>query len=379
MKRLLSLLLFTIMLLTQRLPAQVIQAPGISESPTKLEGKATIVGQLRLKKPDGTEKPLSAKTVRLNIRRQNRVIAATAQTTDDQGNYRFTNLNPSEQLQYQLHSEFDEVPYLSPATSFQPGATEIRLDLNVFEHADDLSTLTIEVMQIALYAEEAQYLLECEETMFISNKTHVAFSAAEGLHLELPKRYFSPEIPPGVNYTLEENHIHIAKPIRPGEIIEVRVKFFLSRAFSSLEFQQELPLNVGRLGVFLFPQSMSINQGFRSMGKRQLNNIRYNVYVDDRTTAPNKQIEFTLKGIPGGFGHVEWLMLAAFVVVLTAGLLLVKREPSRDYPLLLRRLKILEQAYQSGSVDEKQYTVAKQQLMEKLIASKRQGLDDDST
>jgi hypothetical protein len=121
--------------------------PG--QTPPSAEG--TLIGQVK----NGTTGQLMG-NVEVRLRRWQADAELSPLTTkaDTQGNFRFEGLDTGDQVFYRVETTYNGVPFPSTFASFEPGATQLSLPLDVYETTAEDTAITIDRFHFIIMSDQ---------------------------------------------------------------------------------------------------------------------------------------------------------------------------------------------------------------------------------
>jgi mono/diheme cytochrome c family protein len=311
--------------------------------------------------------------------------------TDGVGDFEFTDLEIVPGRIFGAFIEHEGVRYYSTAAHFFEDASILELPIVVFESTSNRDDLELERVHLVFdYAVED--LVNISELWLISNTgdtTIVSEQESGILEIPLPDGYVDLRLTDATSFaelSITDGSVILQDPILPGETLDLVFSFTLPYE-RSRTFQQPMTIPAGAIVVLTAEDSPEIRgEGVEDQGVRDMGGVRFRTYAIEPPAA-GEELAFDLSGRhPASASLMNSSNLVISIGVLGLALVLVgigwryvgSRSPgkgeepvsdmdaSRDKETLLHAIAVLDDAFDTGDISEKEYRTRRADLKREL-------------
>ena len=326
------------------------------------------------------------------------VITETT-STDTDGYFEFRSLEVVPGRIFGAFIEFDGARHYSTAAHFLEEAPFFELPIVLYKSTIDRDDLDIERLHL-VFDYSVEGLVEVSELWLISNvgtETVLANESSGWLEIPLPDGYqkfqFVESSGP-VNLNSTGDGVILEEPILPGETIDLIFSFYLPYG-RNLDFHQDMDIPPGAIVALTAEGAPEIlGEGVEDLGARDMGDMSFRTYSVE---PPNEgePLQFEIMGRhPNSPEVLSSQNLIVALGVLGGALILVGlgwwyfgsrrpegldvsdgQDPPQDKEALLHAIAALDDAFDSGDLDEDEYQKRRSELKKKLTDLMRQDRD----
>lgn len=388
--------------------AEETATPSPEATPATGTTDGSITGQVTNGTPDGGS--VAGLTVTLDRYQGMNLEQTYTTTTDEDGNFAFTDLPVNEQEVYLPHVTYADVQYVAQMVllSQEPQST---VTLTVYETTNDPSVITLESRGVIISgADKPNSMIETFEILSLTNRSDRAYIGNDGVVLQVPLPKGTTQIiqQPGFDFgqpRVEDGVLTTTGAVLPGNsdaMFAYLVPYSGTKA--TLEFGSIMPTSA--LSVLVEEDTFEISSpAMQDAGTAEIAGRRYHVLTVERPVVGDV-VSVNVSNLPrGGTGDSRrgplFAGIAAVVGLAIAGALafqLVRQrrqtaqlalagggtlptapEDLEDERLALAaELNQLEEEHASGKVSDEIYEQEREEILEELrvISRRLRGVED---
>ena len=300
------------------------------------------------------EKPLVSHPITLTVHK-----ADTAETqevlTDENGNYRFTDLPLDPTVHYTVSTVYEDTDYTEKDLVLSTWATNITANFDIGAFTDDTSQIQVRTHTFIIGPPPADHApdgaVTVVEAVAVENQSDLAFQTKHGtqtvgLHLKLPKgtEGFQPHSPITLTMNPITHDVILPAPLPPGES-QLGYTYIFHVEKSKLDLSRRLDFDTAEF-YFFVPDGIGFAPNAKFFNAPRREQIHGNVYlvyqsVAGKTFTAGTTVDLTLNvnmnagrgAMPGQTSNLGQLVLIAVAAALAGGFFVAAlfklRTPSR--------------------------------------------------
>ncbi|MDE0427717.1 carboxypeptidase regulatory-like domain-containing protein [Candidatus Poribacteria bacterium] len=300
------------------------------------------------------EKPLVSHPITLTVHK-----ADTAETqevlTDENGNYRFTDLPLDPTVHYTVSTVYEDTDYTEKDLVLSTWATNITANFDIGAFTDDTSQIQVRTHTFIIGPPPADHApdgaVTVVEAVAVENQSDLAFQTKHGtqtvgLHLKLPKgtEGFQPHSPITLTMNPITHDVILPAPLPPGES-QLGYTYIFHVEKSKLDLSRRLDFDTAEF-YFFVPDGIGFAPNAKFFNAPRREQIHGNVYlvyqsVAGKTFTAGTTVDLTLNvnmnagrgAMPGQTSNLGQLVLIAVAAALAGGFFVAAlfklRAPSR--------------------------------------------------
>ncbi len=300
------------------------------------------------------EKPLVSHPITLTVHK-----ADTAETqevlTDENGNYRFTDLPLDPTVHYTVSTVYEDTDYTEKDLVLSTWATNITANFDIGAFTDDTSQIQVRTHTFIIGPPPADHApdgaVTVVEAVAVENQSDLAFQTKHGtqtvgLHLKLPKgtEGFQPHSPITLTMNPITHDVILPAPLPPGES-QLGYTYIFHVEKSKLDLSRRLDFDTAEF-YFFVPDGIGFAPNAKFFNAPRREHIHGNVYlvyqsVAGKTFTAGTTVDLTLNvnmnagrgAMPGQTSNLGQLVLIAVAAALAGGFFVAAlfklRTPSR--------------------------------------------------
>jgi hypothetical protein len=296
--------------------------------------------------------------------------------TDDNGMFLFEGLDTTSGYSYQAKTVFRSVEYGSEKLEFAEGSADLTIELPVFDSTESDNDISIMSSHVIIYV-EVGYLYITEYYLFLNNsdRTYIGdpysgnASQRETLRLSLPRDAENLQIGDGQM----DSYVQLAQggfidtmPVQPGTK-EVAYSYITEYSEGRYTYLQDVFYPIGNMELLIngnvsitHSELMIENEPFQS----QVESFQHYTAMD---VTPGQQLSLVLaESTSSGTGiNPFWIIIIIILLIAVAflvyylrtgkGVIAERKETGDDVEELLNIIADLDDNYENGIIDEKEY------------------------
>jgi hypothetical protein len=406
------------------LAASVAWAAPPGQTPSPAQG--AITGQVK----NGTTGQLVSKA-EVRLRRWQGDVEGTPLTTqtDAEGNFRFEGLDTGDQVFYRAEVTYNGVPFPGKFASFEPGATQLSLPLDVYETTGDDTAITVDRFHFIIMSDQPGMFAILELYQF-SNQGDRAYVGSldkdgrrETVRVALPEGAQSLSLQGGtlgVDFLQAGSSLVATSPVVPGtDTFDMAFMYALPYSGKTLSLNRPMYYTTTSVnGLMLDAGDKLTSDALTFVGQRPVQDQTYLQYSGENLKAgavlalqlddldkmkfaspsssagpdsPDNSAAASPAGEDLSQTTLLWLILALGGIALLLGLAYPRLrprlrgevaaapegDPALEQQRLLLTLARLDQAYQAGRLNEAVYRRVRARHKAELVELMRQRGDPE--
>jgi len=303
--------------------------------------------------------------------------------------YQFENLNLKPEVPHLIQINYQGVNY---TTMLPPGSSLNKtIETTVYDTTSDARGITV-TQAHWIFMREGQ-TLKVEQVFVLENKNETPKTF---VHPEETFRFYVPqdaETDPDVAVSSGKMPIKqaitlvdgtdfyaIHYPIKPGET-QIMVRYELPYALETAFFKQELPYDIGRMGVFTYPADMMVENSFlkdegvqKEIGfaLRQGSGFQKGQTFEMKISGGEEAPEPKIITVPHLTQRYFVYFCPLFLILLLLGMIpafkkVSPEEMQKHRQILTQKLIQLHEKFLAGQISEKEYEKSKNHLKSQLF------------
>lgn len=305
------------------------------------------------------------------------------------GKYRFENINLNMQLPHLIQINYQGVNYTTPL--FPGMSLKKAVKTTVYDTTSDPSSVSVAQAHWILMREKET--LRVEQVFVLKNEAETPKTFA---HPEETFRFYvseEAETDPEVSVSSGKMPIKqaislidgtdfyaIHYPIKPGTT-QIMLRYELPYKKETAVFKQELPYDIGRMGVFTYPTDMKIendkltDEGVQKeigFALHQGSGFKKGEIFEIKVSGGEEAPEPKIITVPHPTGRYLAYFCPAFLALLFLGMIPAlkngsEEETQKHREILTQKLIQLHEKFAAGQISEKEYEKLKNHLKSQLL------------
>lgn len=352
------------------------------------QSQGGIEGQVLNGTAQASRESLADLPITLAVAAEGESPATFSTTTDEEGRFRFAEVDLREGSFYQVQVEYKGVIYTSEVKTFASGSEPLTFPLTIYETTNDPGSLVIERQHILVefQVEFQQGNLTVLEFLLVENsqdRTYIGDSGGHTLRLPLPPRATNIQFEDPLmaeNATFSEEGLALTQPVLPGE---TAVLFSYRLPLSGPEFTvtksvvyptTNFNFLVEDVGAQVESPTLAFVETVEAEGGKYLHYFAQDLEGGTVVTVWLSQIPAVIAGpetVSGIPLLPSWALLGLVALVMAAVLVwAVRRQPATaalsSKEDLIRAMADLDDAYAAGQVPEEEWRAKRAVMKEEL-------------
>jgi len=357
----------------------------VSVSPVLAAGEGVISGQIVNKTANGSS--VSVVEVTLTHYLNGKVTSNEQKvTTDSAGKFEFRGLSTDNGTAYKVSTNFQDAPYTSEEITLTPTGLSQPVELDVYDSTPSDENIQVSNGHMVVYVIEGD--LHVEEIWRFSNLGDRTFIGTQGkaagttLRFTLPAgaTYLSPS--PDIPIETTGTGVASTKAVPPG-VTDVTFSYFIPYQVSSMTILRKTDYPIANFSLLVQDLGVKVTSAALTPGNPQMMDGTTFLYFTANNLARDTELDASLSGVvqlSAGSSEATslWPWLLAGVAVL--GIVVAFAYPRlktqqtttdslapRDEVTLLEELARLDDAYESGTIEEKNYRAQRARVKASLM------------
>ena len=363
------------------------------------QGEGTITG-LVTNGTDGGTVP-DGQVVTLTTYNGSTQLDKTQTNTDAVGYFTFDNLDTTDNLSYQLSTNYLNVSYLSDMLQFSNNTTDLSAELPIYETENSTDPIRVVTSHIIMYPSGNQMdVLEYYLFLNSSDRTYVGTSSQDDFPISATLSFSLPDgaqgLQPQVGFDQSDTlpttgGFALTTPIPPG-MQEVGFSYATSLDNGSFTYQKNLNYPIDALDLLVSGTDTKVTSAQMVQNQNiQMADTTFQDFSADNLTA-GQQLQIVLSPASSSTSPGALILIIVVVILLAGGIIYIMysrrkntQEPAPQYlsetdsDLLLRRLARLDDDHEDGIIDETEYRKERNDLkarLAELLAEEKNTTED---
>ncbi|MDO8687198.1 MAG: hypothetical protein Q7K41_01280 [Dehalococcoidales bacterium] len=357
----------------------------VSVSPVLAAGEGVISGQIVNKTANGSS--VSVVEVTLTPYLTGKATSDEQKvTTDIAGKFEFRGLSTDNGTAYTVSTNFQDASYTSEEITLTPTGLSQPVELDVYDSTTSDENIQVSNGHMVVYVEHGD--LEVLEIWRFSNLGDKTFIGTAGntprttLRFSLPSGATSLSPDPGSAIETAGIGAVSTAAVLPG-VTDVNFNYFIPYQESSMTILRKTDYPIANFSLLVQDLGVKVTSAALTPGNTQMMNGTNFLYFTANNLARGTELDASLSGVvkpsagsPEATFLWPWLLAGVAVLELVVAIAYPRLKTQqtttnllapRDEVTLLEELARLDDAYESGTIEEKNYLARRAQLKASLM------------
>ncbi len=364
-------------------------------SPAAAEGPGILKGKVQNRTPGGAGVGNIMLTLHTYLNDTEQSAAGATTTTDAQGNFTFSGLNPDPSYSYELGiDDYQGAQYTGSTLSFAKDETQKSVDMTVWDSTTSDAAISVEISHIVITPQQGSLMImefynfkNSGDKSYVGTKPVTPDGKKETIRFSLPPEATEIEYGMGLMdccVVINQGALIDTMAVEPG-IREISFAYRVNYSGGTYNLARTIDFPTDMINVLIEGEGIKVaSENLTSMGQIDIEGTPF-TYLAGQQLARNASISTSLSGLPEGSiqGKLLWAGagLAVVAVLLAVGYPALRRRsqpqpalargqgprPTGNREALIEEIARLDDDFEAGNIPEEQYQQLRSQKKAQLL------------